>query len=90
MFPSATCQNAQYGPEPAGVLRDSIAVNTLRPKKKGNPQSNVPALGPASPGKTEAEVFEKRESAFCTIKFTVADTPFEVVVADRFAGEVGQ
>ena len=65
-------------------------MKTLRPKKKGNPQSNVSALGPASPGKTEADVFEKRESAFCTVKFTVAETPFDVVVADRFAGELGQ
>ena len=62
----------------------------MRPKKKGNPQSNVSALGPASPGKTEAEVFEKRVSAFCTVKFNVAETPFEVVVADRLAGELGQ
>ena len=37
-------QNAQYGPGPAGVLCPSMAVKTLRPKKKGNPQSKQGAV----------------------------------------------
>ena len=32
-------QKAKYGPVPAGVGWSSIDVTTLRPKKKGSPQS---------------------------------------------------
>src|SRR5215469_6222664 len=84
------CQKAQYGPVPPGVLRDSIAVKTLRPKKKGRPQSKVPGFGAANPGKTFTLATENRLSAFCTANITVSLAPPDTMIAERDVLPLGQ
>lgn len=68
----------------------SIAVNTLRPKKNGNPQSNVPGFGPANETKTKLFGVESNVSALATLKFTVSEALPEVVTADRLVCADGQ
>ena len=76
---------------PAGVDAPSIAVNTLRPKKNGIPQSKSPALGPAKSLNTKSPGVENRLSAFATLKLTVAEALFvPVIVAGRFSVAEGQ
>src|SRR5579859_1293084 len=62
-------QNAMYGPVPSAVLKPSITVATLRPKKNGSPQSKLCGAGfkPARPGNAVTAVVSV--SALTTMKF---------------------
>ena len=67
-----------------------MAVYTLRPKKKGKPQSNVPALEPPNVEKTKSDWLLNSESAFATVKLIFVLVPDEKVVAERLVEDAGQ
>src|SRR5581483_1015878 len=93
-------QYAKYGPLPAGVRAPSMAVKTLRPRKKGNPQSKdsgcpgcgvVEVLGP--PRFPNAELLVARSvCAFAMAKLTCALRllPFPWFAAESASGAAGQ
>ena len=76
---------------PAGVFLVSIAVNTLRPKKNGKPQSKFPADGPPRFGNTLSPPFANNVAALSIVKLTVLLVPFEPrFKAERLSGDDGQ
>src|SRR5215467_6358699 len=80
-------QYAQKGPVPAG---GSKPMKTFLPKKKGNPQSKMPGLGPPRVGNTKLALTENNWLALPMVKLMVFELVPSLFEAERLTGDDGQ